>query len=42
MVAFWRGGQRHGREVDHRILEPLDDVVPGPHELPVFGGIEWA
>ncbi|MFC3336895.1 baseplate J/gp47 family protein [Paracandidimonas soli] len=29
-------------EVDHRILEPLDDVVPGPHELPVFGGIEWA
>lgn len=28
-------------EIDHRVLAPTDDIVPGPHELPVFGGITW-
>lgn len=29
-------------EEDHRLLAPLDDVVPAANQLPFFGGIEWS
>lgn len=28
-------------EDDHRLVAPAADVVPGPNQLPVFGGVEW-
>lgn len=28
-------------EKDHRLLTPLEDVVPAANELPTFGGIVW-
>lgn len=28
-------------ELDHSLALPTADVVPQPHELPVFGGITW-